>query len=198
MKRGRALSDYLKTKLLVTCIAPFVIARVIVEEAIVSISWARERRKAPKPEKPDWLWCLVANVRDSSRLEGAPPRKRRGGCKHFAPGTRVYVYDIMWGDGGERRLVLGKKKGTHQLVRKVVDADILTNFRLKRVYSPTVIDWMQGDKCSFEGRHPGWGNTDKDRNEILETIRYQREYEADPVGYMERIYANARWSNPKK
>lgn len=48
--------------------------------------------------------------------------------------------------------VVGKKRGTHRLIRKVMDVGQLENFRAKRVYSPTVISWMRGartDICNY-------------------------------------------------
>ncbi|MBQ3302442.1 MAG: hypothetical protein IJH04_09935, partial [Eggerthellaceae bacterium] len=46
-----------------------------------------------EPNLPEWIWCLVANVRDCpvDSLFNDVKTERRG-TKHFAPKTRVYVY----------------------------------------------------------------------------------------------------------
>lgn len=156
---------------------------------------ARKRRTKSEDPMPEWIWCLVANVRDSSRPVVMPEKERRGGCKHFAAGTRVYVYYQNWCTA-ERCAVLGKKKGTHEYIRKYINPDVLTNFRLKKVYSPTVISWMCGPRSrtirnySSELDVGRWGdllqsggNTDEDRRLILEYVRDLRSFERDPVAY---------------
>ena len=136
---------------------------------------------AHEDDLPKWIWCLVANVkdRDTKTYDG------RGGTKHFAPGTRVYMYQPRWSWDGAYPVV-GKKKGTHQIIRKVMCEDDLENFRVKRVYSPTIISWMIGKRserilnysdsnCRFGESFKGWGNTPEDRKEIEQLARWLNE-----------------------
>ena len=136
---------------------------------------------AIEPDLPEWIWCLVANVkgRETKGYDG------RGGTKHFAPGTRVYVYLPRWSWDGAYPVV-GKKKGTHQLIRKVMCEADLENFRVKRVYSPTIISWMVGKRSErilnysdkekrFGDCFKGWGNTPEDRKEIEQLARWLNE-----------------------
>lgn len=99
---------------------------------------------ADEPDLPACVWGVVANVREFPL--GTTPEQcagRRKGTKHFAPGARVWVMDQDW-SWDERVTVVGKEKGTHRYIRRVMDARQLENFRAKRVYSPTIISWMRG------------------------------------------------------
>jgi hypothetical protein len=84
-------------------------------------------------------WGVVANI---SREVFTRQRtdKKRPGTRHFAPGAKVWVLPIRWGDGGEQRYVVGTRRGTggHGLVRLVMNTDFLVNLRLKPVYSPAI------------------------------------------------------------
>lgn len=162
-------------------------------------------KKAPsipavEPDLPKWIWCLVANVRDYrvDELFNVIKKERRG-TKHFAPGARVYVYPVQWGDGWDRMVVVGRKKGTRRLVRKVIPGSMLEDFRLKRVYSSTVISWMCGTRfrlvrnrsdALWGGDEPfmsGWDNTDESRKTIEEMVDSWRPHKADPEGYMATV-----------
>ena len=155
-----------------------------------------------EPDLPEWIWCLVANVRDCpvDSLFNDVKTERRG-TKHVAPKTRVYVYPIQWGDGWERVVVIGRKKGSHRLIRKVMAGDMLDNYRLKKVYSPTVISWMCGKRFELirnranepwggdEFPYGGWDDSERSRKEIEQMVDSWRRYKADPVAYMEEIWS---------
>ena len=70
-------------------------------------------------------------------LTWASSRAIRSGAKHFASGWHVWVAESSWLWDG-RVTVVGKRKGTHRYIRKVMDLRLLENFRAKRIYSPTV------------------------------------------------------------
>lgn len=157
---------------------------------------------ASEPNLPKWIWCLVANVRDYPVDDYFKVVKtKRRGTKHFGPGTRVYVYPIQWGDGWERVVVIGRKKGSKRLIRKIMAGDMLDNYRLKKVYSPTVISWMCGKRFEQirnranepwggdEFPYGGWDDTERSKHEIEEMVDSWNCHRADPVGYMEEIYA---------
>jgi hypothetical protein len=65
---------------------------------------------------------------------------KRPGTRHFVPGAKVWVLPILWGDGGEKRYVVGTRRGTggQGLIRLVMNSNYLVNFRVKPVYSPAV------------------------------------------------------------
>ncbi len=62
----------------------------------------------------------------------------RQGLKHFAPGAKVWVLPVIWGDGGESVFVVGRHRGAHDrgYIRIVVDRRHLTDFRVRGIYSP--------------------------------------------------------------
>ena len=144
----------------------------------------------------------MANVRDYPVDEffNVVVTKKRG-TKHFAPGTRVYVYPIQWGDGWERVVVVGRKKGSRRLIRKIMLGDMLDDYRLKKVYSPTIISWMCGKRFELlpnradspwggdEFPYGGWDNTESSRNKIDEMVDSWQRHRNDPLGYMEEIRA---------
>jgi hypothetical protein len=68
-------------------------------------------------------WAVAANVTQQ-------------GLRHFAPGAKVYVSQVWNGDGGERRWVLGRHRGSHRHVHIIVPQRHLTDARAKAVYSP--------------------------------------------------------------
>ena len=168
--------------------------------------WDEEAISIPaiEPDLPKWIWCLVANVREypSDALYRDVKTERRG-TKHFAPGTRVYVYPVQWGDGWDRMVVVGKKRGTHRYVRKVMWGASLDNFRLKKVYSPTIISWMCGKRSEIRNhgnRIPysvgdwftGWGNSDGDRETIASMVDSWERYKANPIVYLAAARATGR------
>ena len=168
--------------------------------------WDEEAISIPaiEPDLPKWIWCLVATVREypSDALYRDVKTERRG-TKHFAPGTRVYVYPVQWGDGWDWMVVVGKKRGTHRYVRKVMWGASLDNFRLKKVYSPTIISWMCGKRSeirnhgnripySFGDWFTGWGNSDGDRETIASMVDSWERYKANPIVYIAAARATGR------
>ncbi len=92
------------------------------------------------PEQP-YVWCVVGNVVSGYHLEGSEGELRLG-TKNFSPGTKVYCMRPVWGDGGERIIVLGRHRGGPKLVEMVVARKWLTNFRAKQIFHPYVIEVM--------------------------------------------------------
>ena len=80
-------------------------------------------------------WCLVANVAEADRF--------RSGVRHFAVGAKVWIVPPQWGDGGEKVMVLGRRRGSRgrQWCRVVQPVDRFTDFRARPVYSADV--WRQ-------------------------------------------------------
>lgn len=86
-------------------------------------------------------WCVVANVAEVTRHGHGGADEQRG-LKHFTAGAKVWVLPPQWGDGGESPFVVGHHRGgAHRgYVRMVVERRHLTNFRVRGIYSPVVID----------------------------------------------------------
>ena len=149
---------------------------------------------ADKDGLPRWIWCLTANVRSHpvDELFNVCEKERRG-TKHFAPGARVYVYPVQWGDGWERMVVVGKKRGSHRYIRKVMLGSMLENFRLKKVYSPSIINWMCGTGTEIPNHgHPwgsgitfeGWDDSAQTKETIESMVDSHKRYLANPAVYL--------------
>ena len=159
---------------------------------------------ACEPDLPKWIWCLVANVAEYPRDDHFNVMKMlRRDTKHFTPGARVYVYPVQWGDGWERMVVVGKERGTHRYVRKVILGAMLEDFRLKKVYSPTIISWMCGERswiknhgnhlpCSLGDTFQGWTQSKTDKETIEKMVDSYDKYKADPENYLGRIAEQQR------
>jgi len=89
----------------------------------------------------DQIWCVVANVVGDHPV--GEEKEIRTGTKHFSPGTKVYCYPPLWGDGYEQVKVIGRHRGSRGLVEMVMPSKWLTNWRVKMVYSPFVLSHMK-------------------------------------------------------
>jgi len=87
------------------------------------------------------IWCVVANVVNEHAV-GERNEIRRG-TKHFRPGAKVYCYPPLWGDGYEKVKVIGHHRGSNKLVTMVMPSKRLENWRVKMVYSPSIIERMR-------------------------------------------------------
>lgn len=85
------------------------------------------------------VWCLVGNIVEERRAGPGGEQSWRG-TKHFSPGTKVYCYPPMWGDGGERLQVLGRPRHSQRFIQVIIKFAWVTNRRAKLVYSPTLVD----------------------------------------------------------
>jgi hypothetical protein len=65
------------------------------------------------------------------------------GTKHFSAGTKVYCEMPHWGDGGERLWVVGRHRKSSRLVRIIMPAERLVNWRAQGVYSGAVHDLLK-------------------------------------------------------
>lgn len=130
--------------------------------------------KLPKKDQPEWVWGLVGNIVDEHPY--GKDKKIVRGTKRFKPGTKVYCLRSQWGDGYESVPVIGRnRKG--KLIEIIMRRDHIENFRLKRVFSPSVIEMMNrhtDDDCCHGRKRwfEGWGNGDEDRREIKQYLRW--------------------------
>ncbi len=89
------------------------------------------------------VWWVVANVVDE-RPYGEGGRETRRGTKHFSPGTKVYCFPPLWGDGYEKVQVVGRHRGSRRYVTMIVASRWLTSWRVQLVYSPAAIAALAG------------------------------------------------------
>jgi hypothetical protein len=94
--------------------------------------------ETPNADAP-LTWAVVANVSRDLFVRQRTDTKRPG-TRHFVPGAKVWVLPVLWGDGGEKRYVVGTHRDTggRGLIRLVMNTDYLVNYRVKPVYSPAL------------------------------------------------------------
>lgn len=83
--------------------------------------------------------CIVANVaQETSHGEGGLDIRK--GLRHFAPGAKVWIAPLAWGDGGEHVIVAGRHRGnSRRYMRIVIESRFLVNFRVRAIYSPALV-----------------------------------------------------------
>ena len=113
-----------------------------------------------KQISPPWRWCLVGNIVESH--EYGEDHEIKIGTKQFSPGAKLF----QWGDGYENVVVIGKPRHIRELIEIVMRRKYITNFRLQKVFQPAVLERMENSK------HLWWGQTDKDRDEIIEALHW--------------------------
>lgn len=114
--------------------------------------------KSAGDESRDSQWCLVGNIGDA-------------GLRHFQPGTKVYCFPALWGDGYEKVMVIGHHRGSHKLVTMIIDSASVTNWRAKVVYNPEVLRRL--GEATFAGREVNartWPSK-KEVDEYLKALR---------------------------
>lgn len=108
-------------------------------------------------------WCLVANVaRETAHGDGG--LEIRDGLRHFSPGALVWVTPPMWGDGGERMRVTGRRrKDRWQYLSVVVHTRHLENFRVKGVYGPALLTALEGTRTTgpYARTYPLWSTRER-------------------------------------
>lgn len=104
-----------------------------------------------KPEQ-EGIWCVVANV--AKQQVFGKDHQVQLGTKHFSPNTKVYCFPPQWGDGYEKIRVMGRHRGSPKLVTIIIPSKRLTNWRVRFIYQPYVVQQM----------HPGW------RREVAESM----------------------------
>jgi hypothetical protein len=111
-------------------------------------------------------WALVANIAETTPygMDGLP----RTGSKHFSPGTKVYCFPALWGDGYSSAKVIGRHRGSKEFVTLVIPTKYLVNPRAKVVYNPEVLRRYSQDT----GYHP-WPSRE-DVEKYVSTIEYNR------------------------
>lgn len=110
-----------------------------------------------------WRWCLVGNIVESHEYGEA--HAIRIGTKQFAPNAKVYLAPAQWGDGYEKVPVIGKPRHRRKIIEVVMRRKYITHYRLQKVFQPAVLERMEKSKYAW------WGDTDADRDEIMEALK---------------------------
>ena len=106
-----------------------------------------------------WCWCLVGNI--VQEHEFGEEREIKYGTKQFSRGTKVFLAPAQWGDGYENIVVIGLPRYGNRYIEVITRSDYIENYRMQKVYKPAVLKRM----CSSQYRW--WGDTEKDRKEII-------------------------------
>lgn len=116
----------------------------------------------PHDDQTKFIWCLIGNIVDEHT--SGTDKEIKHGTKHFSPNTKVYCFPTLWGDGYENIKVIGRHRKISRNVCMVIPAKLITNWRLQKVYRPYVLNVMQSQH--------GWTNSDKDKETILEMLKW--------------------------
>jgi len=117
-----------------------------------------------------WCWCLVGNI--VQEHEFGEEHEIKYGTKQFSCGAKVYLAPAQWGDGYENIVVIGQPRKRKKLIEVITHSKYVENYRMKKVYSPAVLKRMCLSKYRW------WGDTDKDREEIIEYLETRSPEEA--------------------
>lgn len=137
-------------------------SKEFVQELIIRMQltlWGPER---PLVDEMDFIWCLIGNIVDK-HVAGTELGVKRG-TKQFAPGTKVYCFPSMWGDGYEKITVIGKPRKRKKLIRVIMQAKYIKNWRLQKVYDPFVMTEMVNNW--------GWTNRQEDKTTIERMLQW--------------------------
>ena len=85
----------------------------------------------------EYRWCIIGNIA-SSYLYGEE-KKIKKGTKHFRAGTKVYCFLEYGGMANERIVVVGQHRKSRRFIKLAMDPQLLSNFRVKKVYQPNII-----------------------------------------------------------
>jgi len=120
----------------------------------------RDRKTAEPQEK--FIWCLIGNIVNQELL--ADNQDTRYGTKHFSANTKVYCFPAKWGDGYEKIQVIGRHRQTSRNVCIVMPANLITNWRIQKVYRLYILKVMKS-------KH-GWTDSEKDKETILKMLEW--------------------------
>jgi len=102
----------------------------------LGMSVERENKTQP-------VWCVVANIAED--IPFGEEHQIKKGTKHFSPGTKVYCYPPLWGDGYENIKVVARHRGSKQFVTMVVRDKWLLDCRAKLAYNPHIVHKLRDD-----------------------------------------------------
>ena len=127
-------------------------------------------------EKLEWRWALVGNI--VNKHEYGENHEIRYGARKFSGGTRVVLGPQCWSDGYEQVNVIGLSRYSRKYKKSVIRRNLITNFRIKKIYSPTILRIMketEDNDCHCEW----WDNTEESYRQIIELANRLNSKKAD-------------------
>lgn len=159
-------------------------ARVPHGGSVIDFYNALEYGLTHEPKTPDWVWCPVGRIRESHFI--GEDHVRVSGSKDFAAGTKVYMVNAFWGDGGERCLVLGVPKYSNNIIGTIIKTSLIVGWELERVTDKAVLRAMFTNRLSEVFERPRetelygcWGQSDEAKKSILGFVDYNNQEEAN-------------------
>ena len=110
-------------------------------------------------------WAVVANVAKQTH-HGPGGQQVREGLRHFAPGAKIWVLPVQWGDGWQDAVVVGLHRGSKRYVQIVLPMRHLSDFRVEAVYKPAVMRQLLKPLSGRQGPPRQWHS----QKEALEAI----------------------------
>ena len=107
---------------------------------------------------------MVGNIVD--KHEYGENHEIRYGTRKFRGGTRVVLTPLCWGDGYEQVNVIGLSRYSRKYKKSVIRRDLITNYRVKKIYSPTILKIME-EAENNDNHCWWWDNTEESYQEII-------------------------------
>jgi hypothetical protein len=101
-------------------------------------------QQLPEETKIEPICGVAANI-VKERPYGEGGKEIRRGTPKFHAGAKVYIADVFWGMGGESLMAVGRYRGKYKYIACGLRTEWLENFRVELIYSPTVMEHIQGD-----------------------------------------------------
>lgn len=130
------------------------------------------------PDMPEWTWCLVGDIVQTH--EFGEERRVVRGTRHFRPGTKVYVSNAFWGQGGECVCAIGVPRYCDHLVGVHMDSTLIENYRLEKVADREVLRALFTNRLQEEfaidrqtDLRTCWGAGERSRGDIEANAEYR-------------------------
>ncbi|MDE6592497.1 MAG: hypothetical protein K2K57_05465 [Oscillospiraceae bacterium] len=124
----------------------------------------------------EWRWCLAGNIVGAHGF--GEEHEIRYGTKHFAVGTKVYLYHAFPGMGNENIVAIGIPRNGRNYIEVVIRTKYIENFRCQKCFKPAVLNRMENSNyCSW------LGNSEDDRKEAVrfaDIFNARKENDEDP------------------
>ena len=127
--------------------------------------------KEENSDEQEWQWCLVGNIVEENQY--GENHELRYGNKQFRPNAKVFVNLVYGGLGHESILVIGMPRHSYKYIEIVIARKYVENFRLQKVFKPTVLKRMNQSKWDW------WGNTDSARDTLIKVLEWLNPAEAE-------------------
>lgn len=119
--------------------------------------------------------CIVGNIIGPHYW--GQQKEIRFGTKHFRPGAKVYCTFPYGGMGHENIRVFGKPRGQGRMITVVIEARLVKNFRLQKVYDLKVLAYLDKYPYTYAASQMAeWmlGDLNKGSCEIKEETKNQK------------------------